>query len=462
MFIPFPIYRTAAAACMVAMASASWAADPLTLIEAQRLAVGRSQQLVAQGALTAAAREQAVAAGQLPDPVLKFGIDNLPADAADRGSLTRDFMTMRRIGVMQEITRSEKRRLRTERFERDAQRVQAQRQLTLANLQRDTALAWLDRYYTQAMRELVQQQAEETRLQVQAADVAFRNGRGSQADVFAARSAVIQLEDRLSQIDRQLRNAGLMLARWVGTPDAERPLSGSPPWQTTPLQGEISSEHLQQHPDLLAMSAEVDAVDTDARLAQANKQADWSVEASYAQRGPAYANMISIGVSIPLQWDQKNRQNRELRPDGPGPASPRQAGQVAVHGHAAGAGVRRCGRRQHGQGEASQPGYAGKTWGPPYGRGQKGRLAVRQWRSAMSRSTSATSPGPGAQQRLRRAPVCARPLDPVKKGQPLAELYVPDWVAAQEEYLSVKRMQGGIGTWDAGSTGRASACAWPG
>jgi Cu(I)/Ag(I) efflux system membrane fusion protein len=34
------------------------------------------------------------------------------------------------------------------------------------------------------------------------------------------------------------------------------------------------------------------------------------------------------------------------------------------------------------------------------------------------------------------------PLDPVKKGQPLAEVYVPDWVAAQEEFLTVKRMQG--------------------
>ena len=33
-------------------------------------------------------------------------------------------------------------------------------------------------------------------------------------------------------------------------------------------------------------------------------------------------------------------------------------------------------------------------------------------------------------------------LDPVRKGQPLAELYVPDWVAAQEEYLSVRRMAG--------------------
>jgi len=33
-------------------------------------------------------------------------------------------------------------------------------------------------------------------------------------------------------------------------------------------------------------------------------------------------------------------------------------------------------------------------------------------------------------------------LDPVKKGQPLADLYVPDWVAAQEEYLSARRMAG--------------------
>jgi membrane fusion protein, copper/silver efflux system len=34
------------------------------------------------------------------------------------------------------------------------------------------------------------------------------------------------------------------------------------------------------------------------------------------------------------------------------------------------------------------------------------------------------------------------PLEPVRKGQPLAELYVPDWVAAQEEYLSARRLAG--------------------
>jgi Cu(I)/Ag(I) efflux system membrane fusion protein len=34
------------------------------------------------------------------------------------------------------------------------------------------------------------------------------------------------------------------------------------------------------------------------------------------------------------------------------------------------------------------------------------------------------------------------PLDPVKKGQALVDLYVPDWIAAQEEYLTVRHMPG--------------------
>ncbi len=33
------------------------------------------------------------------------------------------------------------------------------------------------------------------------------------------------------------------------------------------------------------------------------------------------------------------------------------------------------------------------------------------------------------------------PLDPVRKGQPLVEILAPEWVAAQEEYLALKRMQ---------------------
>lgn len=307
----FWLKRVAMAVALTQMAGLSWSAEPLTLAHAQQIAMERSQQLLAQGAVMRAAKEMAVSAGQLPDPVLIFGVDNLPANGPDQFSLTRDFMTMRRIGLSQEITRSEKRQLKAERFGRDAERAQAQQQLVLARLQRDTALAWLESYYTQAMRVLVQQQLEETRLQGQGADIAFRSGRGSQADVFAARAATALQEDRLSQIDRQSKNAALMLARWVG-PEGSRPLLGQPVWQTSVMPNMLSVDDLKRHPQMAVSAVQLEAAETDARMAQANTKADWTVEASYAQRGPAFSNMLSIGVSIPLQFDRANRQNREL------------------------------------------------------------------------------------------------------------------------------------------------------
>ena len=55
---------------ILALSSIAHAANiPLTLEEAQRRAVLRSSQLSAQDFAVAAAREMAVAAGQLPDPV---------------------------------------------------------------------------------------------------------------------------------------------------------------------------------------------------------------------------------------------------------------------------------------------------------------------------------------------------------------------------------------------------------
>lgn len=304
----------ATGALAAALGLPAWATgpdEPLTLAQAQALAVARSQQLAASNAAANASRQMAVAAGQLPDPVLKFGVDNLPLSGPERLSLSRDFMTMRRIGLMQELPSTEKRQLRAERFERETERALAEGRLNLANLRRDTALAWIERYYTEQMRELVLRQVQETTLQVQAAEAAFGTGRGAQADVFAARSAQVQLQDRLSQLERQQRNAALMLARWVGT-TTERLAASAPDWQESRLDDDRLGEHIALHPDLVVLKAQVDAADTEARLAQANRKSDWSVELMYSQRGPAYSNMLSIGVSIPLQWDRANRQDREL------------------------------------------------------------------------------------------------------------------------------------------------------
>ena len=300
-----------AAVALTAVVASSHAQTALSLGDAQRIAVERSRQLVAQDASIQAMKEMGAAAGQLPDPVLKLGIDNVPADGPDRFSLTRDFMTMRRIGVMQEITRGDKRKLKTERFEREADRAAAEKSVAIAVLHKDTALAWLDRYYLERMREVVATQAQEASLEIEAAESSYRAGRGRQIDIYSARASRVALDDRLSELDRRLRSARTMLARWVGDA-AEMALAGQPDLTKVRLTSHTLEQDVEGHPEIALLARQVAVAQTEAQLARANKQADWSVELAYQERGSAFSNMFSVGVSVPLQWDQKNRQDREL------------------------------------------------------------------------------------------------------------------------------------------------------
>jgi len=304
--------RVAGAILAVAFCAIASAAEvPLTLSQAQTLAVARSRQLAAQDLAVVSAQEMAVAAGQLPDPVLKFGIDNLPVSGSDRLSLTSDFMTMRRVGVMQEITRADKRQSRAAHYDSAAEKSLAEKAIAVAAIQRDTALAWLDRYYAEQMAAAIMEQAAQARLEIAASEGAYRAGRGSQADIFAARSASGLIDDRFSEAQRRVRNTKTMLARWIGTA-AEDPLVGQPQVEAIRLDPATLDMELGHHPQIGVLNKQIEIAEADAKLAQADKSADWSVELAYQQRGPDYGNMISIGVSIPLQWDQKNRQDREL------------------------------------------------------------------------------------------------------------------------------------------------------
>lgn len=298
-------------ALVATLGSAAFADTPLTLPEARRLAVTRSRQVVSQDRARTAALEMAAAAGQLPDPVLRFGVDNLPIDTGDRFSLTRDFMTMRKIGVMQEFTRAEKRDARAERFEREAEKAEAERAVTIASVQRDATLAWLDRYYAERQAAILVDQSDEARAEIDAAEAAYRGGRGSLADLLAARAALVGLEDRASEIGRRIRNAKTALARWVGVA-ADAPLAGEPGIDTIPVEPSVSDEELAHHPQIAVLEKDEAMATAEARLARASKSVDWSVELSYSQRGPGYSNMVAVMASVPLPWDQAHRQDREL------------------------------------------------------------------------------------------------------------------------------------------------------
>jgi outer membrane protein TolC len=62
---------------------------------------------------------------------------------------------------------------------------------------------------------------------------------------------------------------------------------------------------------MVALAKQAELATTEARLAQASRTPDWSVEVAYQQRGSDFSNMVSFGVSLPLPWDRGNRQDRE-------------------------------------------------------------------------------------------------------------------------------------------------------
>jgi outer membrane protein TolC len=300
---------TAVLALALPAAANAAAVQPITLGQAQQLAIARSRQLDAQDQAVAAAREMALAAGQLPDPVLKAGIDNLPVSGADRFSLGSDFMTMRRIGVSQELTGADKRHWRAARLDREADKAQAEKQVNTAAIERDTALAWLEVFYAAQAAELFNQLAALSRQEIEAAEAAYRGGRGSQADVLAARSALVAQQDRGSEIGRRLRVARTMLARWTG---GAADVSGAPGIGGIGPDPASLDVTLAHHPQIAVLNRQEDIAQADVNLARANQHPDWSVEVAFQQRGAAWSNMVSIGISVPLQWDRKHRQDREL------------------------------------------------------------------------------------------------------------------------------------------------------
>ncbi|MEO6959888.1 MAG: TolC family protein [Burkholderiaceae bacterium] len=292
--------------------AAALAVEPsLTLTDAQHLALQRSGQLAARDFSVSASRSMAVAAGQLPDPVLRAGIDSVPINGADRFSLTNESMTTRYIGVSQEVTSGDKRELRARHYTLEARKELAQKTVATAAIERDTARAWLDRYYAEATARVIARQRDQVKLEIRAAEGAYRAGRGSQADILAARSLLADFDNRASETQRRVLNATTMLVRWIGE-TASKSLSTKPDTDRIRLNPATLDTQLAHHPEIDVLTMQEDIAVNDARLAKANKKSDWSVSLSYGQRGPAYSNLVSIGVSIPFQWDQKNRQDQEL------------------------------------------------------------------------------------------------------------------------------------------------------
>jgi outer membrane protein TolC len=280
---------------------------PLTLEAALQSATDRSASMQAAQSSVRASSQGVVRAGQLPDPTLKAGIDNLPVNGPQGFTIGQDFMTMRRVGIEQEWVSPEKRRLRTALANQEVDRERSGYLAQLVNVREQTATAWLSAAYAKKALSLQQELVDHMVHELAATQASYRGAKASAADVTQAQFMLAQTRDQLLKAQQVLQTALIGLSRWTAAPVTD--ISGDPPAPQSVVATLPPEELKRVEPALISASSEIAVADADTAVAQSNRNPNWTWEVAYQQRGGQYSNMVSVGVSIPIPLNRRDRQD---------------------------------------------------------------------------------------------------------------------------------------------------------
>jgi outer membrane protein TolC len=288
---------------------AAGAQEPLlTLEQAIDRATLEAPQISASAAVLEGAQAVASSAGRLPDPELIAGIDNLPVDTADRFSFSRDFMTMRKVGVMQTCPSGAKRRLQSEHAQREIDVARGELRKSRFDTSHAVAEAWIARAVAEQSLTRLKSLVPDTKLQATAARAALASGRATAADALGAQNLAAALTQRILSLQQEAEMQRAELARWIGA-DADLPLAPIPTDRELEHSPDALVAAVSEHAPLAPIVAQLDAAKTDVELARAQKRPDWSAEISYAKRGPDFSDMVSLEFRIGLPLFPKYRQD---------------------------------------------------------------------------------------------------------------------------------------------------------
>lgn len=287
---------------------------PLTLTEAEDIASANEPGQAALLARASALDEQAVAAGQLPDPTLRVGLGNFPIE---RGGFSTEGMTQAQVGIRQVFTRGRARALGSERLQAMAEERTRSAEARSRNVLTATRVAWLETYYWQRAQQIVTESRPFFEDLVKVARSLYAVGRKSQHDVLRAELELSRLDDRLIEADRARAEAQARLSQWLGQ-DAFRPVAMKlPGWSRLPALADLQ-HGLDQHPSLAAADTAVRAMQSSVDLARELYKPDWALDVAYGYRegflpsGEPRSDFVSVSVSVDLPAFRQNRQDRRL------------------------------------------------------------------------------------------------------------------------------------------------------
>ncbi|MGP1664329.1 MAG: TolC family protein [Rhodanobacter sp.] len=283
---------------------------PLSFESAVQRGVAHAPQLDARTSDIAAMQEEAARAGRLPDPALSFGIASLPVTTPGAFSLRSDGMTMRTIGVMQNIPSRAARAAERGLANAQIDAAQANRIATTQTVHERVADAWIDVWAAERARSLLLELRGESALAVKTTQARLRGGEGGASDALAARAAAAQLDNRLEAVDADLAATQASLQRWVG-PIAGT-LADAPDFSHLPVNTASLHKSIDKQAPMQAWAAREQVAQAALDQARAATHPDWSVSTMYGRRAPGLSDMVSVQVSVSLPLFTRNRQDRGI------------------------------------------------------------------------------------------------------------------------------------------------------
>jgi len=294
-------------------ARAEWRA-PLTIAEAEDLAIanepGRSALLARESAL----KEEAIAAGQLPDPTLRVAMLNYPISG---GTFSTEGMTQAQLGIRQVFPRARARALKTARLQFMATEHGHSAEARSRDVLTAARTAWLEAYFSQRARQIVAETRPFFADLVNVTRSMYAVGRKTQHDVLRAELELSRLDDRLLEASRSHGEAQARLSQWLGA-DAYRPIAMKlPGWESLPPLEDLRT-NLASHPTLGAADAGIAAQQSGVDFANESYKPGWALDLGYGYRdgslpsGEPRSDFISLSVSIDLPFFGENRQDRRL------------------------------------------------------------------------------------------------------------------------------------------------------
>lgn len=304
-----PIVMTLLTGMMLVVAFSVKAEELLSLAETIQLATQNQPLLQSLDDAAASSREASIAEAQLPDPKIKFGVTNLPVTNSNALRLDREDMTMVNVGFAQNMTPLKKREVASNRQLAVADQFATEQVATARSIERDAALAWLDVYEAQRKMELYQRLIDNMIAERKVLAASISSGNAKTSDVLGVDTNIsITKEKRIFAL-RDERKARAALARWIGK-SASRPISTELPAMTNKLNHDTTQQKIERHPLLKNAFQSEKVAQYAVDSAQANLERSWGWEVGYGKRFNGHSDMISFQISIDLQLDRVNRQDR--------------------------------------------------------------------------------------------------------------------------------------------------------